>query len=147
VAAWPAVALVGSYELLMIIIRAAQLPRAGTALGGAPERMPDTDPLQVQAAQAFAGELAAGCVPSVRAIRDRLHVGHVPSGYAHTWPRSTARRPARPSNIRLRSLRSVGCLTGPPTGSAKYPPIWRSGLPPDAGDRGAQIWQLCGVVP
>ena len=29
----------------------------------------------------------------------------VPSGYAHTWPRSTARRLARPSNIGLRSLR------------------------------------------
>lgn len=28
-----------------------------------------------------------------------------------------------------------------------YPPIWRSGLPPDAGDGGAQIWQLSGVVP
>jgi hypothetical protein len=37
--------------------------------------MPDPDPLQVQAAQAFAGELAAGRVPSVRAIRGRLHVG------------------------------------------------------------------------
>jgi Protein of unknown function (DUF2637) len=52
VAAWPAVALVGSSEC-----------------------MPGTDPLQGQAAQAFAGELAAGRVPSVRAIRARLHVG------------------------------------------------------------------------
>jgi hypothetical protein len=74
VAAWPAVALVGSYELLMMIIRAAQLPGARTALGGVLECMPDTDPLQVQAAQAFAGDLAAGRVPSVRAIRARLHV-------------------------------------------------------------------------
>ena len=30
VAAWPAVALVGSYELLMLIIRAARLPEAAT---------------------------------------------------------------------------------------------------------------------
>jgi hypothetical protein len=75
VAAWPAVALVGSYELLMMIIRSARLPGTDTALGEAPERMPDTDPLQVQAAQTFAVELAAGCVPSVRAIRARLHVG------------------------------------------------------------------------
>jgi hypothetical protein len=37
--------------------------------------MRDTDPLQAQAAQAFAVELAAGRVPSVRAIRARLHVG------------------------------------------------------------------------
>ena len=35
VGAWPAVALVGSYELLMMIIRAAQLPGTGTALGRA----------------------------------------------------------------------------------------------------------------
>jgi Protein of unknown function (DUF2637) len=75
VAAWPAVALVGSYELLMMIIRSAQLPETGTAPGRAPECMPGTDPLQVRAAQAFAVELAAGRVPSVRAIRARLHVG------------------------------------------------------------------------
>jgi hypothetical protein len=75
VAAWPAVALVGSYELLMMIIRSAQMPEAGTAPGRAPECMPGTDPLEAEAAQAFAGELAAGCVPSVRAIRARLHVG------------------------------------------------------------------------
>jgi hypothetical protein len=37
--------------------------------------MPDADPLQAKAAQAFAVELAAGRVPSVRAIRARLHVG------------------------------------------------------------------------
>jgi hypothetical protein len=37
--------------------------------------MPGTDPLRVQAAQAFAVELAAGRVPSVRVIRARLHVG------------------------------------------------------------------------
>jgi len=75
VAAWPAVALVGSYELLMMIIRSARLPGTGTALGGTPECMPDTGPLQVQAAQAFAVELAAGRMPSVRVIRARLHVG------------------------------------------------------------------------
>jgi len=36
---------------------------------------PDGDPLQAQAAEAFAGEVAAGRVPSVRAIRARLDVG------------------------------------------------------------------------
>jgi hypothetical protein len=75
VAAWPAVALVGSYELLMMIIRSTQVPGTGTALVGAPERMRDTDRLQSQAAHAFALELEAGRVPSVRAIRARLHVG------------------------------------------------------------------------
>jgi hypothetical protein len=75
VAAWPEVALVGSYELLVMIIRAAQLPGTDTVPGGAPECMPDIDPLQVQAASAFAVERVAGRVPSVRAIRALLHVG------------------------------------------------------------------------
>jgi hypothetical protein len=78
VAARPAVALVGSYKLLMMLIRSARLSGAGTVLGGVPECMPETDPLQVRrAAQAFAVELAAGRVPSpsVRAISARLHVG------------------------------------------------------------------------
>ena len=71
VAAWPAVALVGSYELLMLIIRNAQAqPDAALA-----PRVPDVDPLQVQAAQVFVGDLASCGVPSVRAIRARLHVG------------------------------------------------------------------------
>ena len=46
VAAWPAVALVGSYELLMMIIRSARLSGTDTALGGQPECMPDTGPLE-----------------------------------------------------------------------------------------------------
>jgi hypothetical protein len=70
VAAWPAVALVGSYELLMIVIRGCQLP-----VGGKPETPRDADPLQQQAAGLFAEELAADRVPSVRAIRAQLHVG------------------------------------------------------------------------
>ena len=73
VAAWPAVAPVGSYELLMMIIRSARLSGTDTALGGQPGCMPDTGPLQVRVAQAFAVELAAGRVPPVRAIRARLH--------------------------------------------------------------------------
>lgn len=74
-AALQAVGLVGSYELLMMIIRAAQLPGTGEALRGIFERSPDPDPLQAEAVQAFAAELAAGRVPSVRMIRARLHVG------------------------------------------------------------------------
>jgi hypothetical protein len=75
VAAWSAVALVGSYELLMMIIRSVQVPQAGTVLCRAPDGGPGADPLQAQAVQASAVELAAGRVPSVRAIRARLHVG------------------------------------------------------------------------
>lgn len=70
VAAWPAVALVGSYELLMVIIRGSQVPA-----GGVPETEKDADPLQDHAAELFAGDLAADRVPSVRAIRAQLHVG------------------------------------------------------------------------
>jgi hypothetical protein len=72
VAAWPAVALVGSYELLMVMIRGAQTPTA------APRPHDGTsviDPLGEQAAVVFAAELAADRVPSVRAIRAALHVG------------------------------------------------------------------------
>jgi hypothetical protein len=71
VAAWPAVALVGSYELLMMIIRGAQAEPRGTVV----PPVADADPLQAEAAQAFADDLAANRVPSVRAIRARLHVG------------------------------------------------------------------------
>jgi hypothetical protein len=74
VAAWPAVALVGSYELLMVIIRSAQAP-AGTAAGPVASGAPGDGPFQAQAAEAFASDVAAGRVPSVRVIRARLHVG------------------------------------------------------------------------
>jgi Protein of unknown function (DUF2637) len=70
VAAWPAVALVGSYELLMMVIRSSQV-RAGDES----ERRHNADPLQEQAAEVFAEQLAADRVPSVRTIRAQLHVG------------------------------------------------------------------------
>jgi hypothetical protein len=70
VAAWPAVALVGSYELLMMVIRGSQVPTEGTSQAGH-----GADPLHEQAAELFAGQLAADRVPSVRAIRAQLHVG------------------------------------------------------------------------
>jgi hypothetical protein len=72
VAAWPAVALVGSYELLMMIIRGTQ------TLAVAPSPQDDvsvTDPLGERAAVVFAAELAADRVPSICAIRTTLHVG------------------------------------------------------------------------
>jgi hypothetical protein len=76
VAAWPAIALVGSYELFMTIIRGARQPTVGvTAAEHVPEAVSGTDPLRVQAAEVFAGDMAAGCVPSIRAIRSRLRVG------------------------------------------------------------------------
>jgi hypothetical protein len=71
VAAWPAVALVGSYELLMVI-------RGAQASAAAPHPHDGayvTDPLGKRAAVVFAAELAADRLPSVRAIRAALHVG------------------------------------------------------------------------
>jgi hypothetical protein len=70
VAAWPAVALVGSYELLMMVIRSSQVPADSM-----PETRHHADPLQERAAELFAGQLAADRLPSVRAIRAQLHVG------------------------------------------------------------------------
>jgi hypothetical protein len=70
VAAWPAVALVCSYELLMTVIRSSQ-----AALDTTPHTPDIPDPLQEQAAEIFAGHLAAERVPSIRAIRAQLHVG------------------------------------------------------------------------
>jgi hypothetical protein len=75
VAAWPAVALVGSYELLMMIIRGSQQAAAGVspqteeASGSLPYA------LQTKAAEEFAEDLSAGRMPSIRTIRGRLHVG------------------------------------------------------------------------
>ena len=75
VSAWPAVALVGSYELLMMIIRGTQqvtgdvVHEAGQAASGMPRA------LQAQAAEAFGDDLTAGRIPSIRVIRARLHVG------------------------------------------------------------------------
>jgi hypothetical protein len=71
---WPAVALAGSYELLMVIIHSAQTPAGATAGPGA-SGAAGGDPLQAQAAAALVGEVAAGRVPSVRVIRARLHIG------------------------------------------------------------------------
>jgi hypothetical protein len=75
VAAWPAVALVGSYELLMMIIRGAQAEPEVPAVADASDAVPGIDLLHARAAEEFAGEVAAGRKPSIRAIRARLHVG------------------------------------------------------------------------
>ena len=71
VGAWPAVALIGSYELLMMIIRGTQVP--ADALGA--DVGPVRDPLEEEAARVFADDLAADHLPSIRAIRAQLHVG------------------------------------------------------------------------
>jgi hypothetical protein len=88
VAAWPAVALVGSYKLfMMIVICSAREPASPTAAAAAAagDGASVDGPLQAQAAEAFAGEIAAGRVPSVRVIRAGCtSASHAPSECART---------------------------------------------------------------
>ena len=66
-AAWPALALVGSYELLMWLVRQGvpALPAPDAGLNGHAHA----------AAELFAADIGAGRVPGIRAIRSGLHVG------------------------------------------------------------------------
>jgi hypothetical protein len=72
VGAWPAIALVGSYELLMMMIRSEQVP---AVTSGVCEDALAADPLGERATVVFAADLAADRLPSLRAIRAALHVG------------------------------------------------------------------------
>jgi hypothetical protein len=72
VAAWPALALVGSYELLMMVIRAGAAPAADTAVPGPPAGL---NGHAHEAAERYAAEVARGEVPGVRRIRREMHMG------------------------------------------------------------------------
>jgi hypothetical protein len=77
VAAWPAVALVLSYELLMIIVRRsatapATAPEVKTAV---PEPPAELNGHAAQAVKLYRDELATGTVPSVRRVRREMHLG------------------------------------------------------------------------
>jgi uncharacterized protein DUF2637 len=61
---------VGSYELLMMVIRSSQVQANGRS-----ESESEANPLREQAAVLFAEQLAADRVPSIRTIRAQLHVG------------------------------------------------------------------------
>ena len=93
VAAWPAVALVGSYELLMLIIRGTQQttgdvsPEIGQKAGGMPHA------LQAQAAEEFGDDVAVGRPPSIRVIRARLHAGQSRAQSVLTSPHLRRARP------------------------------------------------------
>jgi Protein of unknown function (DUF2637) len=75
VAAWPAVALVGSYELLVMILRGTQLPAGEVSSETVEASASVPDALQAQAAEEFVDDVTAGHMPSIRTIRTRLHVG------------------------------------------------------------------------
>ena len=84
ISAWPAIAFIGSAELLIGSIRRTRPAPAPARAGRQP--LPDVpgeipaavllpDQLWVQAASTFADEITAGQVPSIRAIRSRMKVG------------------------------------------------------------------------
>jgi Protein of unknown function (DUF2637) len=71
VAAWPAAAFVGCYELLMMLVRAA----ARRAVPDVPDPHSGLNGHRQAAAELFAADLEAGRVPGIRAIRTGLHIG------------------------------------------------------------------------
>jgi hypothetical protein len=85
VAAWPALALVGSYELLMWLVRQGvpAVPAPDSGLNGHAHA----------AADLFAADIDAGRVPGIRAIRSGLHVGQDKAGQVQAYLRSLIRTP------------------------------------------------------
>jgi hypothetical protein len=80
ISAWPAIAFIGSAELLIGSIRRTRPLSLSATSGcqGLPAvsgEVPMPDQLRVQAESTFSDDLAAGRVPSIRAIRSRMHVG------------------------------------------------------------------------
>lgn len=85
VAAWPALALVGSYELLMYLVRngVPAVPGPPAGLNGHGHA----------AAELFAADLEAGRVPGIRAIRSGLHVGQDKASQVQQYLRGLTRTP------------------------------------------------------
>lgn len=65
----------GSYELFMVVIRSAQTPTDAADAFEVTGTVPGDGLAQARPVHAFENEVAAGRVPSVRAIRAWLHVG------------------------------------------------------------------------
>ena len=85
VAAWPALALVGSYELLMWLVR------QGVPAVPAPD--PGLNGHAHAAAELFAADIDAGRVPGIRAIRSGLHVGQDKATQVQAYLRSLTSTP------------------------------------------------------
>ena len=85
VAAWPALALVGSYELLMWLVRQGvpAVPALDSGLNGHAHA----------AAELFAADIDAGRVPGIRAIRSRLHLGQDKATQVQQYLRSLTSTP------------------------------------------------------
>jgi hypothetical protein len=95
VAGWPALVAVGSFELLIRLLRNRSVhgcsihtrPRerdaeehAPSGTAGAPARLDESDPMTERAQERFADVLAAGRLPSIRALKRELHLGHDRAG-------------------------------------------------------------------
>jgi hypothetical protein len=110
VAAWPAPALVISYELLMFVIRSgastpvpAPHPETApvfngqahpSAPGGRTRDRTRSAPATAERAESeFTTELATGALPSLRQIRSRLHVGQDRASQVQAHLRSLTRTP------------------------------------------------------
>jgi hypothetical protein len=91
VAGWPALVAVGSFELLIRLLKsrlaggrsertrscgyeAEEHAPSGTA--GAAEHLEEPDPMVELARERFADALQAGWLPSIRALKRELHLGH-----------------------------------------------------------------------
>ena len=85
VAAWPAPALVISYELLMLVIRSAAVPEA------VPDDFASLNGHAAAAAELFAADLQAGRVPGIRAIRSGLQVGQDKAQQVQAYLRTRTR--------------------------------------------------------
>lgn len=85
IAAWPAAALVGSYEMLMRIMRGQAAEQAAPAASPAVPKASFGGVVAVQTKEQQAEERFAGRVPSIREIKRELNVGseRAPAIQAH----------------------------------------------------------------
>jgi hypothetical protein len=107
IAAWPAAAFVGCYELLMLLVRAsarrapeAEIRTSSSDLPGASEMPPDPSLIRaalnghaVKAEKLFAADLEAGRIPGVRRIQAQMHVGQPKARLLQAHLRSLTRTP------------------------------------------------------
>jgi hypothetical protein len=107
VAAWPALALVGSYELLMVILRSAHIRSVAPSTRG---DAPMNDPLFERAELVFAADLAVDRVHRYALFAEHCtSVNRVPSGCATTSLSSLRRAASTSRRNRRRSAYRAPC--------------------------------------
>ena len=83
---WPAVAFVGSVEMVLGMVR-----RTRAVPGGVPDEFASLNGHAAAAAELFAADLEAGRVPGIRAIRSGLHVGQDKASEVQAYLRTRTR--------------------------------------------------------